>query len=199
MADGMKHAPRATAVPVLGKGEFRFGVIGLDHGHILGMTHGLIDAGGALVAVYDPNEENLAQFTAEFRSESPALQILRTEDELLQLPDIQLVASAAVPADRGPLGQRVMDHGKHYFSDNAPSRPRWFFERERSGGILIDHNGEHHINAHGKVGFPYFGRLILDCLNGTEAAMTQEHTFRAAELCLLAERDAVRIESTPVP
>ena len=36
-------------------------------------------------------------------------------------------------------------------------------------------------------------RLILDCLNRTENAMTQEHAFKAAELCLLAQENAVRI------
>ncbi|MBP1905187.1 hypothetical protein J2Z32_001815 [Paenibacillus turicensis] len=46
----------------------------------------------------------------------------------------------------------------------------------------------------GKVGFPYFGELILDCLNDTENAMSQEHAFKAAELCLIAQRDALVIE-----
>ena len=39
-----------------------------------------------------------------------------------------------------------------------------------------------------------FGELVLDCLHRTENAMTQEHAFKAAELCLIAQRDAVRIE-----
>ncbi|MNH37448.1 hypothetical protein D3C79_983550 [compost metagenome] len=46
----------------------------------------------------------------------------------------------------------------------------------------------------GKVGYPYFGELILDCLNGTEHAMTQEHAFKAAELSLIAQKNAVRVE-----
>ena len=359
MADGMKYAPRAKAAPVVEKGAFKFGVIGLDHGHVVGMAHGLEDAGGELVAVYDPSEKNLSEFMAEF----PSAEVAHSEDELLQRSDIQLITSAAVTADRGPLGLRVMDHGKHYFSDkapfttleqlsdarrkveetgliwavcyservqsesgvyagnlihdgaigtvlqviglgphrlNAPSRPEWFFQRERYGGILIDlgshqveqflyytgardarvlhskvanyahphypgmddfgdatlvadngatnyfrvdwftpdglgtwgdgrtfilgtdgyielrkyiivatgpigdqvflvdHKGERHINVHGQVGFPYFGQLILDCLNGTETAMTQEHTFKAAELCIMTQRDAVQVDITPV-
>ncbi len=44
------------------------------------------------------------------------------------------------------------------------------------------------------VGYPYFGQLILDCLNRTENAMTQEHAFKAAELCITAENVAMRIE-----
>ena len=43
------------------------------------------------------------------------------------------------------------------------------------------------------TGYPFFGGLILDCLNRTEKAMTQAHAFKAAELCLLAQRDALRI------
>ena len=59
---------------------------------------------------------------------------------------------------------------------------------------LVDHKGEHHIRCHGEVGFPFFGQLILDCLNRTENAMTQEHAFLAAELCLTAQAMAKRIE-----
>ena len=39
----------------------------------------------------------------------------------------------------------------------------------------------------GKIGYPFYGRLILDCLERTERAMTQEHCFKAAELSLLAQ------------
>jgi hypothetical protein len=46
----------------------------------------------------------------------------------------------------------------------------------------------------GKVGFPYFGELILDSINRTEHAMTQAHTFKAAELCLKAQLQALRLE-----
>ena len=58
---------------------------------------------------------------------------------------------------------------------------------------IVDGRGERHIRTNGTVGFPYFGQLILDCLERTEHAMTQEHTFKAAELCLVAQRDAQRI------
>lgn len=59
--------------------------------------------------------------------------------------------------------------------------------------FLVDEKGEHYINCSGKVGYPFFGELILDCLNRTENAMTQEHAFKAAELCLKAQANAVRI------
>jgi predicted dehydrogenase len=60
---------------------------------------------------------------------------------------------------------------------------------------LVNHDGEQHIPVAGKVGYPYFGQLILDCLNRTENAMSQAHAFKAAELCVKAEAQAVRIKS----
>ncbi len=66
---------------------------------------------------------------------------------------------------------------------------------DSDGGHLFLANGdtEQYINTTGKVGYPYFGELILDCLNRTENAMTQAHAFKAAELCVRAEMAAVRI------
>jgi len=68
--------------------------------------------------------------------------------------------------------------------------------REAEGDqlYLVNGEGEQHMRLRGKVGFPYFGELILDILNGTENAMSQEHAFKAAELSLIAQRDAVRVE-----
>ncbi len=56
---------------------------------------------------------------------------------------------------------------------------------------LVDQQKEYHFPVHGQVGYPFFGELILDCLNRTEKAMTQEHAFKAAELCLRAQEQAV--------
>lgn len=58
---------------------------------------------------------------------------------------------------------------------------------------LVNADGEQHIPVAGKVGYPYFGQLILDCLNRTETAMSQEHAFKAAELCVKAQMQAMRI------
>lgn len=49
---------------------------------------------------------------------------------------------------------------------------------------------EQYINATGLTGYPFFGDLILDSLNRTENAMTQAHAFKAAELCLIAQKQA---------
>ena len=59
--------------------------------------------------------------------------------------------------------------------------------------FLVNGEGERRIDVNGKVGYPFFGALILDCLNRTENAMTQAHAFKAAELCLQAQAQAVVI------
>jgi predicted dehydrogenase len=350
----MTYAPKGKPVPVVKPGEFLFAAAALDHGHIYGQCNGLIEAGGDLRYVYDPDPAKVTQFLKSYPQAKPVERL----ETILDDPAIRLVASAAVPCDRGPLGVRVLQAGKDYFTDkcpftsleqlaaaraavtatgrkymvyyserlhvesavfagqliaegaigrvvsvlglgphrlNAPSRPAWFFEKAKYGGILCDigshqveqflffsgasdatvteaavgnyanpqypeledyghanfvgNNGatnyfrvdwmttpglrtwgdgrtvilgtEGHIelrkyidlardasgdhlflaNSHGekefalagKVGFPFFGQLILDCLNRTENAMTQAHAFKAGELCLKAQLAARRI------
>lgn len=58
---------------------------------------------------------------------------------------------------------------------------------------LVDHKGEYHIPVHGKIGYPFFGQLILDCLQRTENAMTQAHVFKVMELAIQAEAQAMRV------
>ena len=58
--------------------------------------------------------------------------------------------------------------------------------RENTVYIVTDDSEEQH-SVSGQIGFPYFPALILDCLNRTELAMTQEHSFKAAELSLQAQ------------
>lgn len=59
----------------------------------------------------------------------------------------------------------------------------------RHGGRVYMVNGKEEtcFDVAGKVGYPFFGELILDCINRTENAMTQEHAFKAAELCVKAQ------------
>ncbi|MBQ6805645.1 MAG: Gfo/Idh/MocA family oxidoreductase, partial [Clostridia bacterium] len=60
--------------------------------------------------------------------------------------------------------------------------------------ILVNGKGEKKIDATGVTGYPFFGQLILDCLNRTENAMTQAHAFTAAELCLQAQAQAIVVK-----
>ena len=65
---------------------------------------------------------------------------------------------------------------------------------ESAGGnhvYLVNGSGEKYFDATGTTGYPFFGQLILDCLNRTENAMTQAHALKAAELCLRAQERAV--------
>ncbi|HBG76731.1 MAG TPA: oxidoreductase, partial [Clostridiales bacterium] len=60
--DGMNYAPKGKPNPVVKKGEFVFAAIGLDHGHIRGMTNGLLEAGATLKWVYDPDPKKAESF-----------------------------------------------------------------------------------------------------------------------------------------
>ena len=101
-------APLAEAVT--------FAAIGLAHGHIYGMCHGLRRAGATLKYVFDPNPALVAQFQKQF----PDVTVAASEEEILSDPAVQLVASADIPALRAPLGVRVMQAGKDFLSDKAP-------------------------------------------------------------------------------
>ena len=357
VSDGMTYAPKGKAAPVVKPGEFVFAVIGLYHGHIVGMCNGLIEAGAILKTYYDPNPQYMETFAKNFPNVKPA----GSEDEILNDKEIILVAGATKTDERCALGLRVMEADKDYFTDKAPlttleqlaqardtvqktgkkyavyyserihvesavfagqlieqgaigrpiqviglgphrlglsGRPDWFFIKKHYGGILCDigcHNVEQilfytgakdgkvvrsqvanyghpeypeledfgdceivldnnatgyfrvdwftpdglqtwgdgrlfilgtegyieqrkyvnvgikgsggghvflangkeetYYQVEGKVGFPYFGQLVLDCLNRPENAMGQEHAFKAAELSLIAERDAVVLEA----
>lgn len=196
-SDGMNYAPEGKPNPVVKPGEFIIAAIRLDHGHIYGMCNGLLEAGATLKWVYDPDPAKTDAFRAKF----PQVKAAGSLDEVLADPEVRLVACAAVTSERGPLGCRVMEAGKDYFSDKAPfttmaqldqakavvartgrkymvyyserlhnesamfatdlvqrgvigrvihvtclaphrlnkaSRPAWFFQREKFGGILCD-------------------------------------------------------------
>lgn len=354
VSDGMNYAPKGKPQPVVKPGEFVFAAIALDHGHIYGMCNGLIEAGGTLKSVYDPDPAKVSAFCKVFPGVTPAA----SEGEILDDPEVRLIAGAAITSERCALGLRALEAGKDYFTDkaplttleqlaaakakvaqtgkkyivyyserihvetavfagqlieegaigrviqvlglgphrlNAPTRPDWFFIKEKYGGILCDigshqieqilfytgakdatvtysqignfnhpcypelddfgdailvtDNGatgyfrvdwftpdalqtwgdgrsiilgtegfieqrkymnigasdgpghlylangkeETHYNVSGKVGYPFFGKLIFDCLNRTETAMTQEHAFKAAELAVKAQLQAAVI------
>jgi len=95
------------------KETIRFSVVGINHGHIIGMVDSLIEGGGQLVAVYSKEPELLPDFTKRF----PTVKVAKSEAEILEDNTIQLVASAAIPVDRAPLGIRVMKSGKDYMTD----------------------------------------------------------------------------------
>lgn len=115
-SDGMTYAPQGKPDAVVRPGEFVFAAVHLEHGHIYGQCNGLLEAGATLKWVYDPDPQKVATFRAKY----PQAKAARTFDEILADQDVRLVAAAAVPCDRGPIGCRVMEAGKDYFTDKTP-------------------------------------------------------------------------------
>lgn len=93
--------------------NIRFAAIGLNHGHIFGQTDILLGAGAELVSFYAPEPELTAMYSGRY----PHATLASSEQEILDDESIQLVISAGILCDRGPLGVRVMQHGKDYMSD----------------------------------------------------------------------------------
>ena len=346
--DGTSYAPESELRAVVQPGEFNFAAAFLDHGHIYGQTNGLLGAGGTLTHIYDPQPARVAEFAARY----PQAQAVDSFEALLANDSLHLIASAAVPNQRGAIGEQVMAAGKDYFTDKSPftsleqlvsaqkvcagtgqryfvyyaervhneaawrageiiaageigrvlqviniaphrlskeTRPGWFFDKQSYGGIITDigsHQVEQFLTYAGcsdaqvnfarvenfshpdkpeledfgeysltgdngasfysrvdwytpagmpvwgdgrtfvlgtggslevrkyvdlgrqapaslvlkadgrdvqtidcldQVGFPFFGQLILDVLNRTERAMSQEHIFKAAQLSMQAQ------------
>jgi len=121
-AFGLQAGGRQVAHEIAGPGyevhakagqSINFGVIGLDHNHIMGITAAVIRGGGKLIAYYSA----LPKATAAFKTIYPDARVVQSEDEILNDSSIQLVASAAIPNLRAPLGIRAMQHGKDFLSD----------------------------------------------------------------------------------
>ena len=60
--------------------------------------------------------------------------------------------------------------------------------------FFTDKEGEHHYQVTGKIGFPFFGAFIRDCIDGTENAMSQEHVFESIRLAIEASDKASRLK-----
>ena len=93
--------------------SIRFSVIGLDHNHINSITAAVIRGGGQLVSFRGTVPKNIADFQKRY----PEAKAVQSEDEILNDASIQLVASAAIPDLRAPLGIRAMKHGKDFLGD----------------------------------------------------------------------------------
>lgn len=58
----------------------------------------------------------------------------------------------------------------------------------------VNHEGEYHYCVSEQCGFPFFGRMIRDCLDRTEIAMEQSYIFRIMELAIEAQENAIWLE-----
>ncbi len=95
---------------------FIFACAFLEHSHIHGMASSLIEAGGVVKWVYDPNPKQLQSFLSLF----PSAKVARTYKEILEDDEVELVAAAAVTNERALYGMQALEAGKHYFTDKAP-------------------------------------------------------------------------------
>jgi len=93
--------------------RIRFAAIGLNHGHINGQVDSVKRGGGQLVSFY-AKETDLAE---AFAKRYPEAKLARSEQEILEDPQIKLVVSASIPNERAPLGIQVMKHGKDFMVD----------------------------------------------------------------------------------
>jgi predicted dehydrogenase len=95
------------------KYHIKFGVCGMSHDHIYGMVGAIQRGGGEMVAAWGGEADKIAAFTKRF----PNAKIVKTQDEILNDPSIQLVLSSQIASERAPLGVRAMKHGKDFLSD----------------------------------------------------------------------------------
>ncbi len=112
---GAQTAPATAATPAAPArpARLKFAAIGLNHGHIGGQVDSVKRGGGQLVSFY-AKEPDLAD---AFAKRYPEAKRARSEQEILEDPQIKLVVSASIPDERAPLGIQVMKHGKDFMVD----------------------------------------------------------------------------------
>ena len=103
-------APQEEAAPQY---KIKFAVCGMSHDHIYGMIGAVQHGGGEMVAAWGGEEDKLAAFTKRF----PNVKIVKTQDEIINDPNIQLVMSSQIANERAGIGIRAMKHGKDFLSD----------------------------------------------------------------------------------
>ena len=92
----------------------RFAAIGIDHNHIFDHVRGLIAAGAECVG-FDPQTTDPGVLKG-FRELFPQVPEASRE-ALLDDPSIEVICTAAVPRDRGPIAVEAMRHGKDVMVD----------------------------------------------------------------------------------
>jgi len=112
---GLSAAARAQygRVEQWAKPRLKFGVIGLNHSHIIGQTNALLRGGGALTRFHAVEDDLAAGFLEQF----PWAERVADERAIIEDPEIAIVASASIPDQRAPLGIRVMQAGKDFMAD----------------------------------------------------------------------------------
>jgi predicted dehydrogenase len=91
----------------------RFAAIGINHDHIYGQTHCLLNAGAELAGFYAVEEDLAVLFAARF----PGVPRLDDQRRLLDDGSIDLIISAAIPSQRAAIAIDAMRAGKDVMLD----------------------------------------------------------------------------------
>lgn len=160
--------------------------------------------GGILTDIGSHQFEQFLHFTG---ASDATIEFARVDNkEHPEYPEFEDYGEALITTDTGascysrldwfnPGGLRTWGDGRTFvLGTKGTIEIRKYIDVARDTGgnliFLVDEDGEHEIPCQGKVGFPYFGRLMRDVLERTETAMTQEHAFKAAELSMKAQEMA---------
>ena len=76
----------------------------------------LINAGAKLKYIYDDNPALVETLAKKY----PDAKVTSSYDEILKDPEIELIASAAIPSHRAEIAIKAMESGKCAFLDKAP-------------------------------------------------------------------------------
>jgi predicted dehydrogenase len=119
-AIAMTVAPSAVIAETLApppeekpKYHVRFGVCGVSHDHIHGMIGAMQRGGGELVSAWGLEPDKMAVFAKRY----PDVKIVKTQDEVINDPSLQLVISSHIANERAGIGVRVMKTGKDFLAD----------------------------------------------------------------------------------
>lgn len=160
--------------------------------------------GGIICDIGSHNFEQMLHYTGASSGEIVSSTVANYAHP--ETPGLQDFGDAHVVLDNGTTGYVRVDWftpaGLDVFGDGRTTllgtegyielRKYTDITTDNGGGqvLLVNNDGQFRFDATGMTGYPYFGQLIRDCLDGTEHAMTQEHAFAAAELSIIAQRDA---------
>ncbi|MEO8360344.1 MAG: Gfo/Idh/MocA family oxidoreductase [Vicinamibacteria bacterium] len=106
----VSNVPKAFAPPA---NKIKFGVCGISHDHIYGMSAAIQRGGGELVVAWGDEDDKIAAFRRRF----PDVRFAKSQDEVLADPSIQLVLSSEKANERAGIGIRAMKNGKDFLSD----------------------------------------------------------------------------------
>ena len=115
-ATGYDYVPDGGSDKVVNSGELFFASAGLDHGHIYAMTQGMLSTGAQCKYVWDPDPKKIEAFLAKF----PNTPVADSLEQILDDPEIKLVANAGIPAKRFDMGKKVLLASKDFFVDKPP-------------------------------------------------------------------------------